>query len=488
MGEESGARLMGMGKKATTPSFVHEFPLRVSVYEAHQIEKRFEKGRQIYNAALSESLKRLKRVKHSPEMRALDLVPNAIKYDYGADGKRKWSKAYKEAYGAMEARYGFREYDLNAWAKGFTGTWVAEGLNGQVFRALVRRAFMTVKKYSLGKIGEPGFRGKREPLESIENSCNTQGLMWREGVLYWNANDLALRAVIERTPRNEYALRCRVKFPRLVRKNLNGKARYFVQLVLEGWPFPEYEKRTAMAGSVVGLDLGPSKVAVVSDSYAGLLDLLPELKARAKQIKRLGRKMDRQRRASNPDNYNADGTVKKKQARHRWKNTNGYKRARAQAAEAHRLLAEQRRTLHGAFTNWVMRQGETIKLEKLNYVAWQRNKRYGRRVGRNAPGMMVALLRRKAGERVVEVNAYRARLSQFCVCGRYVKKSLSTRWHKCECGASVQRDVMSAWGARYTEEDGTLNAAKAQADWPSAETRLRTALGGEVTGDTQGES
>jgi len=438
----------------------------------------------VYNAALNECFRRIERMKHSTEYRAIEDMKPKTRMVKGADGKpkREFTPEYKAARQALLLKYGFSEYSLNGWAKSLTGTWVTEGLNGQVFRAVVRRAFMTAAKFYFGKGGKPKFKSKRTPLESIENSTNLQGLVWRDGYLLWNKNDLKLKAVVDMgEPRDRYALSCRVKYPRLVRKDLNGKARYFVQLVLEGWPYPEPEKRTAPSGSVVGFDLGPSKVAIVTDTEARYEPLLPELRPAEKALRRLDRRMDRQRRASNPDNYHADGTVKR--GKRKWKKSRRYLVTQAKRADVYRKLAAQRKTLQGEFTNGLLRAGETIKAEKLNYVAWQRNRHFGRRVQRNAPGMMLSLLRRKAGKRLYDIDVFKTRLSQFCVCGRYQKKPLSQRQHECECGAKVQRDVFSAYGARFVDETtGRLDAAKLLADWPDAEPRLQTASSGKGTG------
>ena len=59
--------------------------------------------------------------------------------------------------------------------------------------------------------------------------------------------------------------------------------------------------------------------------------------------------------------------------------------------------------------------GDTIKLEKLSYRAFQR--RFGRSVGMRAPGMFVERLKRKAesaGATVVEFPTHTTRLSQTC--------------------------------------------------------------------------
>jgi hypothetical protein len=117
-----------------------------------------------------------------------------------------------------------------------------------------------------------------------------------------------------------------------------------------------------------------------------------------------------------------------------------------------------------------------INLEKVSYRAWQ--KRYGKSVGMRGPGAFVAHLRRKAANAGAEINEFSTHsthLSQSCVCGAIQKKPLSQRWHTCECGVGpVQRDLFSAWLARYVQ-DNRLDAGRAQAAWPGVDTRLRTA-------------
>jgi putative transposase len=99
-----------------------------------------------------------------------------------------------------------------------------------------------------------------------------------------------------------------VKYVRLVRRKLHGKVYFYVHLVLEGKPYRK-AANTIGAGSV-GLDLGPSTLAVVSEDVALFTLFCVDLDPQAAAIRRLQRQLDRQRRANNPDNYNADGTIK----------------------------------------------------------------------------------------------------------------------------------------------------------------------------------
>ena len=120
--------------------------------------------------------------------------------------------------------------------------------------------------------------------------------------------------------------------------------------------------------------------------------------------------------------------------------------------------------------------GKNIKLEKLSYRAFQKN--FGKSVGAKAAGMFVSLLRRKAesaGGKMEEFSTYTTRLSQTCHCGRVMKKKLSERWHQCPCKVSAQRDLYSAYLARFVDQN-TLNTSQAEMHWPVAESLLEHAV------------
>src|SRR5258708_16476590 len=81
-----------------------------------------------------------------------------------------------------------------------------------------------------------------------------------------------------------------------------------------------------------------------------------------------------------------------------------------------------------------------------------------------------------AGGIIVPINAWRARLSQTCHCGLMKKKARAERWHTCPCGASAQRDLFSAWLARFVDPaTSLLDARHAHAAWPGWEPPLQPA-------------
>jgi len=123
---------------------------------------------------------------------------------------------------------------------------------------------------------------------------------------------------------------------------------------------------------------------------ARLLSFYRELKADKQKKRRLQRKLDRERRANNPQNYDHKGRVKK--GRLLWRESKGYKATRRSLAAHERKLASHRKSLHGRLVHEIVQTGKIVITEKLSYKAWQ--KQYGKSVDAHAPGMFMKQLRR----------------------------------------------------------------------------------------------
>src|SRR5262249_33725935 len=154
--------------------------------------------------------------------------------------------------------------------------------------------------------------------------------------------------------------------------------RYCVQLVLKG--LPHHQSKHTAGSDTIGLDLGPASIAIVPrEAEARLEPLCAELRPDARAIRRLQRKMERQRRAANPEHYDDKGRPKKRmKGAPRWKQSRGYQATRRRLAARKRKLAAHRKSLHGRMVHQIVRIGNTIIIEKLSYTGWQ--KRYGKSV------------------------------------------------------------------------------------------------------------
>ena len=338
-------------------------------------------------------------------------------------------------------------------------------------QTLASRAYRALNRVCLGKAHRVRFKSKSRGLDSIENKRTDTGMRFvlqpgaagrTQGLLLWHEDQLAVLIDWD-DPVVTHGLAQPIKYARLVRRRVfspraqgadrQGK-RYCVQLVLQG--LPHHKPKHTVGTDTVGLDLGPSSVAIVPrQAEAHLAPLCAELRPDARAIRRLQRKMERQRRAANPECYDERGRPKKrKKGAPRWKQSRGYQVSRRRKATKERKLAAHRKSLHGRLAHQIAAVGHTIISEKISYRGWQ--KRYGRSVGQRAPGMLIDHLRRtvaSTGGTLYEVPTRSTKLSQYCHgCGAFVKKSLSQRWHHCPCGiGSVQRDLYSAFLAAYLD-------------------------------------
>ena len=449
---------------AKIPSFILELGLETSFHDEAELNARFEAARQLYNACLDEALRRLELLRQSKEFQQIRKMPKTI------NGKS--NKERSSAFKALNARFGFSEYALHIHATKIRNSWIGNHLDSTTAQKIATRAFKAVQRVAFGQAKRVRFKGKNQ-FKSVEGKTNKSGIRYNENTGYVEWKGLKLKCIIDVNDKVVmHGLSHRVKYCRIVKRIFNGKARFFVQLVLEGKPYQKFSP----SDNTVGLDIGPSTIAVVTDDNAALERFCDELSLKQKEIRRLQRKLDRQRRANNPQNYNPDGTIKP--GKKRWHSSTRYKKTKRKLAELQRKLAAHRKTLHGNLANRILRQGKHVKTEKLSYRAFQRN--YGKSVKDRAPGMFITILTRKAenaGGSVVEFSTKTTKLSQYChKCGKYTKKPLSQRVHTC-CNLNIQRDIYSAFLAVSVVEN-QMDTADVKQRWRSMEAILQRAVSG----------
>lgn len=450
-----------MAKKKTTPTFIHEFPLVATPRDQRILDTRLHAAAQVYNAVLGEGLKRLDLMRESREWR------QTVKLDKDDPQRKTRFQALRKTFGLSD--FAFQKIAIQHCKQGkFT-----DRLDTHAAQKLGTRAYKSIERHMYRQSGRPRFKPYQR-FNSVEGKSNAAGIMWRDGRVKWKGLDLQV-IFDQKDPHGveAHALLSRIKFVRLVKRHVKGKDRWYVQLALEGAPLIK-DKHTLAYDQEVGIDVGPSTIAVVGEDEAFLVRFCDEINALGSQLRLLQRKMDRSLRATNPDNYRDDGTIRK--GRKTWVYSNQYRRLQSQYNDAHRRLAATRARLHGALINRVLSLGTIIKAERLSYRAFQRL--FGRSVRDRAPGRFMSELRRKAenaGGELIEFSTRTTKLSQTCLCGRVEKKALSIRWHSCECGVESQRDLFSAYLAKHVHEE-RLSIPRAKTAWAGSEPILGQAM------------
>ncbi len=449
--------------KSSTPSFIIELPLVVKPASDRVLLARLEAGRRLYNVVLQDALKRLDRMRQSKAWQAVRAMPKG--------------KARSEAFRAAQIPFGFSDYALQAEAtKHKNAAGFADRLGAHETQKLATRVWKAVSEYAFGERGRPRFKGQARPLHSLEGKNNEAGIRWKAdaGCVEWNKQVLpALLPSKHQDAWTHAGLKSRTKYSRVLWRNVRGQRHWYVQLVQEGEAPAKYD--FLAQGERVGLDIGPSSIAITGEGVAGLVKFAPSVDQPWAKIRGLQRAQDRSRRATNPDNFDEKGRALK--GRRTWKKSERYKARQARLADIERRLAAARKRDHGELANVVLGLGNVIQTESLSYRSFQRN--FGRSSKTRGPGMFIQHLKRKAesaGGTVVELNTRTLRMSQYDhVTGQCVKKPLNQRWHRLgDTRAWVQRDIYSAFLARNVEA-GVHNPTRLKADWAAQEPVLRRA-------------
>ena len=339
------------------------------------------------------------------------------------------------------------------------GSWLVKHLGVHVCQAATSKAWVAIQEYSFGKKGKPKFRSKYDPPMSVDGKSGAS-LRWNKGRVEWGG--LILEPLIKRDqhgrpvdPVIAYSLHKKIKYVRIVRKASLRGYDYAVQLVCDG---PSYNYQREVGTATVGLDLGPSGIAIVAHEgstvvKAELCKLAPEIIRNSEKIRRLQRKLDRQLRANNLDCYRPNGTfIKGSKAHNRSNRQLGTK---LQLSLIQTKQAAHRKSLHGRRVNELVSLGVNATTEKLNYKVWQGH--WGRSIRDRAPGLLIEMYRKKCeryGGKLGECSTKTTKMSRTCHCRTVKFKTLSQRWHSCTCGVGpVQRDIYSAFLASCVKQD-----------------------------------
>lgn len=452
-----------------------EIPLMTNSKDLAVLAARCEAGRQLYNAVLSEGKIRL------------ELIRNSEIYQLAKRVTKTDKKARNTAFQKARDAYHFSDYDLQAFANktATASVWIKFQLDVHVIQKIATRAFKAVERMMFGLAKKVRFKQKGQ-FVSLEGKTNKQGIRWAGSGIEWSG--LKLPAIITNDPIILHGLSSKVKYVRLVRRIFNKKTYWFAQLVCEGKPYQK--PKNVINDGNVGIDLGVSTVAIVGDEETILTPFAVELTAKRssqaqpsicgvpttskqKEIRKLQRRMDRQRRANNPDNFNSNGTVKK--GKKKWNKSNRYKKTAAKKREIERKQAQERKSLHGKLVNQTLKLGKNIKTEKVSVKAWQ--KLFGKSIGFKSPSSFIFRLKRKAENAngsILMFSTRKTALSQTCLCGNRQKKSLKQRVHHCsKCGLKMQRDILSAYLSRYVDpKTETLSIELARDGWLGMEQSL----------------
>lgn len=468
-------------------------PLKLEKWQSDHLEKRFEIARQLYNTLVHAELKRIHRIERMPEYREIERLIEAT-----TDKKEKW--ALKNQKKQFLRKNGINRNtfttDMKRLYKHFNdniGSNVAQhGIVSQVLTAFE-------KVYIENQSGEVHFK-KPGDLRSVQGYSQKESggkeIMFRNGKIIWTQqenddrkkspkyqqrkkrqNYKGVKGIAREFPvvfskNNPYEaemLTKHVKFVRILRKDGKTKPHWYAQLVLEGKPAIKRDPASGapkhpVGHGVVGIDIGTRTLAYSADSKVDLIELADRVQNIEQEKMLLQRKLDRSRRATNPENYKPDGSIKQG-VKLTWNNSKRYKRIQHQYAMIQHHQADIRKQQHNELANYLLTLGDCFFVEDMDYRAltrkakkteisektgrYKRKKRFGKSIANKAPSMLIALLDQKCKslnlEGVKKVDTA-VKASQYNHQTDECKaKELKERWNIIPDGERIQRDLYSAF-------------------------------------------
>jgi hypothetical protein len=436
-----------------TSSYILTLQLKTERYQENILNKRFNKCRNIYNSCISELHKRYNHMRES----------KAYQKNCKYKGKDR-NKVFNE----LNKQYGLTEYSLYGFVVPMYNYYnidskTAQAMATRAFNAFQKLIFHQAKKVKYIKYNE---------LYSIEGKTNAQGIKYRNGTIIWNKLNIPV-IVRKNDEYTQLALQDRVKYCRIVRKEIKGKIKWYVQLVMEGIPPKKVNKNTGEIHSIgqgdVGIDIGTKIIAISSTYDCKLLELAPSINNIDKEIKLIQRRMDRSKRSTNPNKYNPNRTVNIKN-NDKWIYSNKYLKLKSMYKELYRKQSAIRKQDHEVMSNYILSLGNKFYVETMNFKGLQarakettinkntgkynKKKRFGKSLANKAPAMLIEILNRKLkyeGLNINKINTYKVKASQYNhFTDKYSKKELKDRWNK---DINIQRDMYSAFLIMNVNDD-----------------------------------
>lgn len=269
------------------------------------------------------------------------------------------------------------------------------------------------------------------------------------------------------------AIQDKIKYCRILKKEIKGKIKWYVQLVLEGIPPKKITNQGEIKGQIglgnVGVDIGTQTIAISSKCDVKLLELAHNVNNIDRQLKLIQRKMDRSKRATNHNKFNDNGTIKQEN-KDKWIFSNHYIKLKTLRKELYRKQVEIRKQDHYVLINKLLNLGDKFYVETMSYKRLQaraknttinektgrinKKKRFGKSLTNKAPSMFLTMLDNKLkynGEKLYKIDTAKCRASQYNhFLDEYNKKELKDRWNN---GMNIQRDCYSAFLIMNVNED-----------------------------------
>ena len=449
--------------------FVIKLPLKTELWQEHILNRRFEYCREVYNCMRSKMLRVLFYYRTTREWKEIENVT-----DY--KNKNKLISNFIKKYNLPFSEFGFLGYIGK-----FNPRYKSHGVNSSILADIALNLWRSFEKYLYGKGKKIAYKEK--------DTLNSYSVMKKNGRFYGmnydiqnsilqiningkigqGAKHLTIPFIINSksdyemysfNPQNE------IRVITIQREFIRGKWKYYVLFTIKG---EKPNKGRILGKGNVGIDLGPSSIAISSNNKTYINELGEGIDSFDKRLRILMRKMDRSRRQNNPLQFNENGTIRRypKGERPNWIYSHNYIKLKNQVRELYRKRSVLLKLSHINLANEILSYGDRFIVENNPISAWakrakettfnkkgkiNKKKRFGKSIANHAPSMFIEILKNKVkslGGDMTKIDIKNA-ASQFDFTnGQKTKHELKERRITLSNGNTHLRDLLSAFNLQH---------------------------------------
>ena len=411
--------------------YILTLPLKTEVYQEHILEKRFRLGEHLYNNFLNFEKKKFYEMTKRKDYRDAQNLIKELTIQINSLDKFKESKQLiqelrkqrKEQYDIIYnikkmfdwSEFGFIN-DMKKYRKYYKAnlnSTICDNLSGRCFKAFEKMESELIKdqyRNDEDKVNPCVHYKRKDSLRCLTAKKNSTGIRFsldegnRIGTVKWQG--LVFSIDLSKCTLYEWlALQSDICYCAVKREKIKGKWKYYIQITLKGHVPDKFDKQTGelkrqLGKGNVGLYFTSTSLTVSTENGVKTYPL--EIKNHEDEKTELLQKMDASRRATNPDNYNEDGTSKEKSEIKGWHFSKAYKKYRAELYEIYRKECEEKKLLQEILANEVIASGDVFNCNKMDFKFLQRN--LGKKIQSASPAMLKTTIERKLSYHDVSIN------------------------------------------------------------------------------------
>lgn len=411
--------------------YILTLPLKTEVYQEHILEKRFRLGEHLYNNFLNFEKKKFYEMTKRKDYRDAQNLIKELTIQINSLDKFKESKQLiqelrkqrKEQYDIIYnikkmfdwSEFGFIN-DMKKYRKYYKAnlnSTICDNLSGRCFKAFEKMESELIKdqyRNDEDKVNPCVHYKRKDSLRCLTAKKNSTGIRFsldegnRIGTVKWQG--LVFSIDLSKCTLYEWqALQSDICYCAVKREKIKGKWKYYIQLTLKGHVPDKFNKQTGelkrqLGKGNVGLYFTSTSLTVSTED--GTKTYLLAIKNHEDKKTELLQKMDASRRATNPDNYNDDGTSKEKNEIKGWHFSKAYKKYRAELYEIFRKECEEKKLLQEVLANEVIASGDVFNCNKMDFKFLQKN--LGKKIQSASPAMLKTTIERKLSYHDVSIN------------------------------------------------------------------------------------